>query len=180
MPLVDDEVTTPLIRHTMTMSTDIEMDTITNLANNLIPEDDETGQSRCPKLCINGVEVDLTAREALEYCNTTAVQIWVKKVAPAILEPVVVATLAAAEGYIPSIFGQPPITPPSAPPPSPGAATLSITPAVAVGRTAPYESQGLIAPIFGTEFLSNYGMFYLLTIPCKREGSPLEKLQDER
>jgi hypothetical protein len=179
MPLRNDEVTTPLIRHTMTMLTDLEMVAI-NLANNLILEDDETGQSRCPKLCINGVEVDLAAREDLEYRNTTAVQSWVKKVAPAILEPVVVATPAAVEGYIPSIFSQRPITPPPTPPPSPGAATLSITPAVAVGRTAPYEAQGLIAPIFGSEFLSKYGMFYLSTIPCKREGSPLEKLQDEQ
>jgi hypothetical protein len=110
----------------------------------LILDDEKTSQTSCPKLCINGVEVDLTISGYIEYCNTTTVQSWANEATPTILKPVdsiVIAIPVTVEGYILSIFGLPPIT--LALPLSFTVATSSIILAVAVAGTV---------PIRGTEF----------------------------
>jgi hypothetical protein len=195
----DNEFTTPLIPHTTTMFSDAEMDAIITLASSLLPEDEETSEPHLPMLCINGVEVNLSAVEyekhvskvgqfladsSTGFSNTAVLESWATEVPPSILkpvEPIVTSTLAAMEGHAPSLFG----------PPLSKASTFSAlsspiaTPAVVVIGTAPVEAQGFIPSTFGSS-LSNYGIFYtpsspalMSTIPCKREGSPLEKTQNE-
>jgi hypothetical protein len=162
----DNEVTTSLIHHTTTMSPDTKMDTPTTL----------------PKLCINGVEVNLTEPPPPPptWANIAASppQRGLKSAGP-----VAVTTPNTSEGDVPSIFGpQLAYLPLLTPPLSPGVVASSISPVAAIVSTAPVEAQGLITPIFGSETSSIHGMFYtpVSIVPCKREGSPLEKDQEQR
>ena len=162
------------------MLSDSYINTVIAQANDMIPE-------RVPMLCINGIEVDLMEAESHDIADLHTFS-WTRVAALETLkqsELVAAATSTDAEGCIPFIFNRQPLfSTPLTPPPLPDFMTSSISPVTAVVDTAPIEIQGLITPIFGSA-LSNYGMFYTpestaSTVPCKREGSALEKAQSER
>lgn len=153
-----------------------------------IVTDKETRESR-PKLCINGVEVDLNTDDDMVIRKiTTVVESYSKVVAtPNTVKPISMTIPTIPEAYVEAIFGPMPVvaplfstpSPSSAfrPPPSPSINASSITPIAASVSTAPTEARGFIEPIFGSELSDQgFGMFYTPSVvPCKREGTPLEK-----
>lgn len=202
-----EATTTPpsLVHHTTTTFTTADMGTRTMVTSSALPEEDEEisatlinnatdkepRQSR-PKLCINGVEVNLNTNDDMVIRKTTTVvESYSKVVAtpsvPKPVEPISTTIPTTTEAYVEAIFGPMPVvaplfsTPPPSPvftpPPSPSINASSITPIAASASTAPIEACGFIEPIFGSESSDQgFGMFYTPSVvPCKREGTPLEK-----